>query len=161
MQHFFTLPEPDFTRLAACGRYKRGMTSAQLAFDLALSIGARRVVQVGSHAPTSRALIRAVHSVTRGRGGLVVAADLDAARLRQTTRVVGERLGHYLLLRAGDARCTMQEFDGPFDLVWLACPRDVSEDVTRVLAGKLADNALVMHMHPRTSARKIRSRWAA
>ena len=118
--------------------------SVQIAYDLAAGVGARRVVQVGGWASLSVALARAVHKSTGGRGGLVISTDLDGAAVKRS-RAELKRAGvdEYVHLCEGDARCTLQDLEGPFDLVWLGCSAEMAADVLAILGNRLREGAVV------------------
>ena len=118
--------------------------SVQIAYALATSVGAKRVVQVGAWAALSVALARAVHESTGGRGGLLVATDFDAHSLMRT-RAELRRAGvdEYAHLCLGDARIALQSLEGPFDFVWLGCSAELASDVLAILDGRLRDGAVV------------------
>lgn len=109
-----------------------------------MSVRARRIVQVGAWAAMSVALASAVHKNAQGRGGLLVVANLDA-KSRGATELELARadMQDYVHLREGDARCTLQALDGPFDFVWLSCAAYMASDVLAILDKRLREGALV------------------
>jgi len=119
--------------------------SLQRACDLAASVAARRVVQVGGSTALSLALARGVHRTTRGRGGLVIMADLGRSRMECGSAAELGQSGsaEYVHVFVGDPRCTLQGVEGPFDLVWLDCSAELAADVLTILGGRLREGALV------------------
>lgn len=119
-------------------------TSMQSAYDLAASVGAKRVVQVGGVPSLSVALARAVRASTGGRGGLVVSTDLEDFAVKRS-KVELERAGveEYVHFFEGDPRCTLQDLEGPFDLLWLDCTPEMAADVLAILGERLREGAIV------------------
>ena len=89
----------------------------QFLLTLALSIGARIIVEVGTSGGYSTLWLAVAASRT---GGRVTTFEIDGAKATLARRTFAKAgLGEYLELREGDARAELAALDGPVDIVFI------------------------------------------
>ncbi len=113
-----------------------------LLYVTARAIGARRVVEFGTSFGVSTLYLAA--AVRDNGGGTVIGTEIlpekaDVARANFAEAGVSD----FIDLRVGDARETLQDCDGPVDLVLLDGFKDVELEVLRILQPQLRRGALV------------------
>ena len=90
----------------------------RLVYQIARSIGARRIVEFGTSAGIST--IHFAAAVRDNGGGIVVGTDIEPTKVaRARANVEQAGLGAYVEVREGDAQQTLVDPGGPVDLVLL------------------------------------------
>jgi predicted O-methyltransferase YrrM len=124
-------------KLVALDRQK-----AEFCYLLCRSIGAKRVVEVGTSFGVSTLYLAA--AVRDNGGGVVMAAENEPAKVaaaRANFEAAG--LASFIELREVDVKAACAEFAGPIDLVLFDIWADVAAPVLRVLAPSLRPGALI------------------
>ncbi len=119
-----------------------GPDQGRFLFTLALSRGARRIVEFGSSFGISTLYLAAAARLT---GGRVTGSEFHAAKAEKATRSLGEaELSDFAEIRVGDARETLESVEGPVDLLFLDGAKELYLPILRMLEPRLAQGGLVV-----------------
>ncbi len=114
-----------------------------LAYMIARSIGARRIVEFGTSFGISTTYLSA--AVRDNGGGTVIGSELQPTKLARARAHLEEAgLSDIAEIRAGDARETLADPGGPVDLVLLDGAKQLYLDILRMLAPRLHTGSVVL-----------------
>lgn len=114
-----------------------------LAYMIARSIGARRIVEFGTSFGISTTYLSA--AVRDNGGGTVIGSELQPTKLARARAHLEEAgLSDIAEIRAGDARETLADPGGPVDLVLLDGAKQLYLNILRMLAPRLHTGSVVL-----------------
>lgn len=114
-----------------------------LAYMIARSIGARRIVEFGTSFGISTIYLSA--AVRDNGGGNVIGSELQPTKLARARAHLEEAgLSDIAEIREGDARETLADPGGPVDLVLLDGAKQLYLDILRMLAPRLHTGSVVL-----------------
>jgi predicted O-methyltransferase YrrM len=114
-----------------------------LAYMIARSIGARRVVEFGTSFGISTIYLAA--ALRDNGGGVVIGSELQPSKLERARAHLAEAgLGDLAEIRGGDARETLKDPGGPVDLVLLDGAKQLYLEVLRLLTPHLRTGSVVL-----------------
>jgi len=106
---------------------------------LVRATGARRIVEVGTAIGYST-----LHMARASQDARIVTLERDPGRIAQARDFLARGgVGDRVEVVEGDARASLEELDGPFDLAFVDATKTEYRDYIRLLEGKLADRALL------------------
>lgn len=115
----------------------------QLLYLLARTVGAKRIVEFGTSFGISTIYLAA--AARDGGGGRVIGTELEPAKHARAMQHLAEAgLSDYAEVRLGDARETLQDVEGPLDLVLLDGWKDLYLPIIQLLKPRLRRGALVL-----------------
>jgi len=121
---------------------------------VALSIGARRIVEFGTSFGVSTCYAAAA---ARDTGGRVVGTELEPGKHRTALANLADAgLADHAEVLLGDALETLREVDGPIDLLLLDGWKDLYLPVLHLLEPKLRPGAVVLADNIKTFRRSLR-----
>lgn len=113
-----------------------------LAYLIARSIGARRIVEFGTSFGISTIYLAA--AVRDNGGGVVIGSEMQPAKLeRARAHVIEAGLGDVVEIRAGDARETLRDPGGTIDLLLLDGAKQLYLEILQQLTGHLRTGSVV------------------
>jgi predicted O-methyltransferase YrrM len=114
-----------------------------LAYMVARSIGARRVVEFGTSFGISTIYLAA--AVRDNGGGLVIGSEMQPTKLERARAHLAEAgLGGVSEVRAGDARETLKDPGSPIDMVLLDGAKQLYLEMLRILTPHLRTGSVVL-----------------
>lgn len=114
-----------------------------LAYGVARSIGARRIVEFGTSAGIST--IHLAAAVRDNGGGRVVGTDIEPTKIAKARANLEEAgLGEYAEIREGDAQETLRDPGGPIDMVLLDGLKSLYLAILKLLTPHLRLGAVVL-----------------
>jgi predicted O-methyltransferase YrrM len=114
-----------------------------LAYMIARSIGARRIVEFGTSFGISTIYLSA--AVRDNGGGTVIGSELQPTKLARARAHLEEAgLSDIAEIREGDARETLADPGGPVDLVLLDGAKQLYLDILRMLEPRLHTGSVVL-----------------
>lgn len=114
-----------------------------LAYMIARSIGARRIVEFGTSFGISTIYLAA--ALRDNGGGVVVGSELQPAKLARARAHLDEAgLGDLAEIRGGDARETLRDPGGTVDLVLLDGAKQLYLEVLQLLTPRLRTGSVVL-----------------
>ena len=114
-----------------------------LAYMIARSIGARRIVEFGTSFGISTLYLTA--AVRDNGGGVVIGSEMQPTKLeRARTHLAEAGLGELAEVRAGDARETLKDPGGTVDMVLLDGAKQLYLDVLQLLVPHLRTGSVVL-----------------
>lgn len=114
-----------------------------LAYMIARSIGARRVVEFGTSFGISTIYLAA--AVRDNGGGVVIGSELQPTKLERARAHLAEAgLGDVAEIRAGDARETLKDPGGTVDLVLLDGAKQLYLEILELLTPHLRTGSVVL-----------------
>jgi predicted O-methyltransferase YrrM len=114
-----------------------------LAYMIARSIGARRVVEFGTSFGISTIYLAA--AVRDNGGGVVIGTELQPTKLERARAHLAEAgLGEFAEIRAGDARETLKDPGGTVDLVLLDGAKQLYLEILELLTPHLRTGSVVL-----------------
>jgi len=115
----------------------------QMLYLLARTVGAKRIVEFGTSFGISTIYLAA--AVRDGGGGRVIGTELEPTKHARALRHLAEAgLSDFAEVRLGDARQTLQDVEGPVDLVLIDGWKDLYLPIIQMLKPKLRRGALVL-----------------
>lgn len=119
-----------------------GPDQGRFLFTLAVSAGARQIVEFGSSFGISTLYLAAAARLT---GGRVTGSEFHPEKAARATRSLEEaELSAFAEVRTGDARETLECVEGPIDLLFLDGAKELYLPILRMLEPRLAEGALVV-----------------
>ena len=114
-----------------------------LAYMVARSIGARRIVEFGTSFGISTIYLAA--ALRDNGGGQVVGSELQPTKLERARAHLGEAgLGDLVEIRAGDARETLKDPGGTVDLVLLDGAKQLYLEILQLLTPHLRTGSVIL-----------------
>jgi predicted O-methyltransferase YrrM len=114
----------------------------ELLYVLARSMGARRIVEFGCSFGISTLYLAAA---ARDGGGSVVTTEIEPTKVAATRQHLQEAgLGSVAQVLEGDALVTLQDIEGPVDLLFLDGWKNLYVPVLELMRPKLREGALVV-----------------
>lgn len=119
-----------------------GPDQGRFLFTLAVSTGAKRIVEFGSSFGISTLYLAAAAKLT---GGRVTGSEFYAEKAARATRSLEEaELSAFAEIQIGDARETLADVEGPVDFLFLDGAKELYLPILRMLGPLLTDGALVV-----------------
>jgi predicted O-methyltransferase YrrM len=114
-----------------------------LAYMIARSIGARRVVEFGTSFGISTLYLAA--AVRDNGGGSVIGSELQPAKAERARAHLAEAgLGEIAEVRVGDARETLKDPGGPVDLLLLDGAKQLYLEILQLLTPQLRTGSVIL-----------------
>jgi len=114
-----------------------------LAYMIARSIGARRIVEFGTSFGISTLYLAA--AVRDNGGGVVIGSELQPTKVERARAHLAEAgLGELVEIRAGDARETLKDPGGTVDLVLLDGAKQLYLEMLLLLAPRLRTGSVIL-----------------
>jgi len=114
-----------------------------LAYMIARSIGARRIVEFGTSFGISTLYLAA--AIRDNGGGVLIGSELQPSKVERARAHLDEAgLGHIAEIRAGDARQTLKDPGSPIDLVLLDGAKQLYLEMLQLLTPHLRTGSVVL-----------------